>query len=48
MLNICVTFYYRVDWMSNMGSPGSKIEKAEFSNWRESKSLTFHDFQIRF
>lgn len=36
------------DWMSNVGSPGAKIERAEFANWRESKSLAFSDFAIRF
>ncbi|XP_052898233.1 acylphosphatase-2 [Anopheles moucheti] len=37
-----------VDWLSKTGSPGCKIDKAEFTNWGTCSRLAFTDFAIRF
>lgn len=37
-----------VEWLSKTGSPGCKIDKAEFTNWGTLSRFAFTDFAIRF
>uniref|UniRef100_A0A336M7X9 acylphosphatase n=1 Tax=Culicoides sonorensis TaxID=179676 RepID=A0A336M7X9_CULSO len=37
-----------VHWLSSVGSPGSQIEKCEFTNWETCARYDYKDFAIRF
>ncbi|CAK1600662.1 unnamed protein product [Parnassius mnemosyne] len=37
-----------IDWLTNTGSPGCKIERCELSNWVYLTRFDYNDFSIRF
>ncbi|XP_077285180.1 acylphosphatase-2 [Arctopsyche grandis] len=37
-----------VDWLTNTGSPGSKIERCQLTNWETLARLEMKSFSIRF
>ncbi|XP_063537139.1 acylphosphatase-2-like [Cydia strobilella] len=36
------------EWLSTVGSPGSKIQKCDLTNSQQLARLDYHDFTIRF
>ncbi|KAK4304734.1 hypothetical protein Pmani_023332 [Petrolisthes manimaculis] len=42
-----VSSFGRKDWLSNIGSRASRIERAEFKNEKEIQDYTFKKFTIR-
>lgn len=40
--------YYRIGWLSNEGSPGSKIERCDLMNFEYLARKEFNGFSIRF
>lgn len=43
-----IIFYYRIAWLSNEGSPGSKIERCDLMNFEYLARKEFNGFSIRF
>lgn len=41
-------YYYRIGWLSNEGSPGSKIERCDLMNFEYLARKEFNGFSIRF
>lgn len=41
-------FCFRCEWLSKEGSPGSKIERCELTNWGTLNRLDYKEFAIRF
>lgn len=39
--------FLRKNWLKNIGSPKSRIEKAEFCNENKISVYTFTDFEVR-